>query len=48
MTERDFATVEQILACHAQFGELDWRKVKQAMGPNWPEHWEKLLKDFDG
>lgn len=35
-------TVQEILDCHAQFGPLNWHMVKKAMGPNWPEEWEKL------
>ena len=38
----EFATVDEILACHAEHGQLNWHMVKKAMGPNWPEQWEKL------
>lgn len=41
--QRDsYLTEEQVLAAHVQFGQLDWHKVKEAMGPNWPAHWENL------
>ena len=35
-------TEPDILAAHAEFGGLDWHMVKNAMGPNWPAHWEAL------
>ena len=38
----DFLTEEQVLAAHAQFGRLNWRMVKEGMGPKWPSHWESL------
>lgn len=38
----EFVTQADILACHAQFGKLDWHMVKKAMGPNWPAEWEAL------
>lgn len=39
---RQFATVQDILNAHAQFGPLDRAGVKKAMGPNWPKAWDKL------
>lgn len=38
----DHLTEQDILAAHAEHGELDWHMVKKAMGPNWPAHWEAL------
>lgn len=35
-------TEAEVLDCHAQFGRLDWHKVKKAMGANWPAHWEAM------
>ena len=37
-----FLTVRDVLECHAQFGKLDYWKVKKGMGPNWPKHWDDL------
>lgn len=38
----DHLTEQDILAAHAEHGQLDWHLVKKAMGPNWPAHWEAL------
>jgi len=42
MSDTDFATVQQILDCHAQFGQLDYWMVKKAMGPHWPKEWDDI------
>ena len=34
-------TVDDIINANLTFGPLDREQVKQAMGPNWPEAWEK-------
>lgn len=41
-------TQNDVLAALAQFGPLDWRLVKKAMGPNWPVEWERTLLDING
>ena len=38
----EYATVDDILAAHAQFGQMDKAKTKAAMGPNWPPHWDAV------
>jgi hypothetical protein len=38
----DNLTERQILEAHAEHGLLNWHMVKNAMGPNWPAHWEAL------
>jgi hypothetical protein len=35
-------TVQDILDAHAQFGRLDREKVKEALGTNWPAHWDSI------
>lgn len=35
-----FLTVDDALAAHAQYGQLDFYFVKKAMGPNWPKEWD--------
>lgn len=37
-----FATMGEIMDCHAQFGRLNYHMVKKGMGPNWPKHWDDL------
>jgi hypothetical protein len=37
-----FLTEDEVLAAYAEHGHLNWHMVKKGMGPNWPEHWEKL------
>lgn len=41
-TPAPFLTVSDILNAHAQFGRVDWHMTKKAMGPNWPEEWERM------
>lgn len=38
----NYLTVIEVLEAHAQFGRLNRDKVKEAMGPNWPAHWDKF------
>jgi len=38
----DFLTVRDILAAHAEHGQLDFDLVKLAMGPNWPKERDEL------
>lgn len=38
----DYLTEDDVLVAHAEHGQLDWCLVKNAMGPNWPSHWEAL------
>lgn len=40
------ATQEQIFAAHAEFGRLDKKGVKKAMGPNWPREWDYRHPDI--
>jgi hypothetical protein len=40
--EVTWATVDEVLAVHAQFGRLNFSSIKEAMGPNWPSHWDTL------
>lgn len=35
-------TPADILSAHLQFGALNYQLVKRAMGPNWPEEWNRL------
>ena len=35
-----FLKVDDVLAAHAEHGELDFDLVKKAMGPNWPKEWD--------
>lgn len=38
----DQLTEQEVLAAHAQFGQLDKEKVKEGMGSNWPPHWDHI------
>lgn len=38
----DYLTEKQVLAAHAEHGQLNWWMVKKGMGPNWPAKWERL------
>lgn len=38
----NYLTIREVLEAHAQFGRLDRDKVKEAMGSNWPAHWNKF------
>jgi hypothetical protein len=44
-TIENYLTVLQVLALHAEFGQLDRAVVKQAMGPNWPKEWDWIPDD---
>lgn len=35
-------TALDVLRAHTQFGPLNYQLVRQAMGPNWPEEWNRL------
>lgn len=35
-------TVDDVLAAHAQFGQLNKASVKAAMGSNWPARWDDV------
>ena len=35
-------TEQEILAAHHQFGKLNRKMVRIAMGPNWPPDWEYI------
>jgi hypothetical protein len=39
---RCILTLDDVLAAHAQFGQLDRDQVKAAMGPNWPSEWDAI------
>jgi hypothetical protein len=45
LPDNDYLNREQVLAAHAQFGQLDRDKVKLGMGPNWPSEWDTLGDD---
>lgn len=35
-------TVGDVMSAHAQFGQLDRKQVRLAMGANWPPHWDAI------
>lgn len=37
-----YLTVREVLDAYREHGQLDWHMVKKAMGPNWPERWERI------
>jgi hypothetical protein len=41
-------TRQDVFDAHAQFGQLDRRMVKAAMGKNWPKEWDDLCLDGSG
>lgn len=40
-------TVDEVLSAHAEVGRLNHDMVKEAMGPNWPKHWNENTAIFD-
>ena len=38
----DALTVDEVMAAHAQFGRLNKASIKEAMGRNWPTHWDDI------